>query len=158
MGIQSLQKSLRWAMLPCLASSLPFHFPSVGNHSFLLSCQMKSSRRQVFMIRLWISLVPAGAQDNELKNHASVLNLDGGSSWNKLSGKREKFQRGTGMKMGLSHFFDLSPSISLQFHRQLHAFWEKDTVPFLEVLFLKHFLEAMADLATSHCRSSHCVN
>lgn len=90
----------------------PFPFPSVGNHSFQLSCQRKSSRRQEVSCSgcelLLYLLVP---RTMNWKIHAFILNLGGGSSWNKLSGKREKCKRGTGMKMALSYFFRHESSV-----------------------------------------------
>jgi len=67
-----------------------------------LAVKMRAAGDRSFNTQVAVML--AAAQEDELKNHGTVLNLGSSSSWIKLKGKREKHNKRTGMKMAFCHF------------------------------------------------------
>lgn len=67
--------------------------PSVLKHCLTAEVQAAGLRSLHAQVLTSLSVVPADTQENQLKNHDTVLNIGGVSSWIKLKGKREKCKK-----------------------------------------------------------------
>lgn len=70
---------------------------SVLKHCSTAEVQVAGHRSLHAQVLTSLSVVPADTQENQLKNHGTVLNMGGVSSWIKPKGKREKCKKATSL-------------------------------------------------------------